>query len=359
MIHVKTRPASRSGFTLIEMMVAVALTLFLMTIISQAFVSGLELFSQLKAIGDMEDNLRVATTNIRSDLQQDHFEAKRRLSDLSLANPPLRQGFFLIWNGSAMTGEGVDTDGLASYRATNHGLYFTIKLRGNRPENFLSATVPLTSPLLSLPTNFFLQPSDALYQQGSTFNSQWAEVAYFLVQTGSTVELNNPASVKGTPLYALYRSQYVLVPNSNTVIPPATATVNNPPLTDTLANYATVSCIQNGAGNLQFNGPDDVINSANRALTVNALSYPQRPNSAVVPPLGSTLVLSDVVSFNVQVMVPGGADFGDLNAVFGTTYPAIYDTSTTPLPISALQISIRTWDIRSQQTRQITIIQDM
>src|SRR5262245_54057590 len=47
----------RQGFTLVEMMVALALTVFIMVILSEAFVTGLETFRQLKAIGDMEESL--------------------------------------------------------------------------------------------------------------------------------------------------------------------------------------------------------------------------------------------------------------------------------------------------------------
>ena len=52
----------RPGFTLVEMMVAMGLTIFLMVILSQCFVQGLETFSGLKTIGDMQEELRTAMT---------------------------------------------------------------------------------------------------------------------------------------------------------------------------------------------------------------------------------------------------------------------------------------------------------
>jgi prepilin-type N-terminal cleavage/methylation domain-containing protein len=70
--------AHRRGFTLVEMMVAMALTVFVMVILSQCFVAGLETFSGLKAIGDMQEQLRTATNMLRADLSADHFEGKRR-----------------------------------------------------------------------------------------------------------------------------------------------------------------------------------------------------------------------------------------------------------------------------------------
>src|SRR5262249_13030922 len=73
--------APRRGFTLVEMLVAMALTMFIMVILSEAFATGLDSFRQLKAIGDMEESLRAAATVLRADLAADHYTGKRRLSD--------------------------------------------------------------------------------------------------------------------------------------------------------------------------------------------------------------------------------------------------------------------------------------
>src|SRR4051812_40305194 len=75
------RTRSRTGFTLVEMMVAMALTLFIMVILTQAFTLSLDTFSGMKGIGDMQMQLRVAEVILREDLRADHLEGKRRLSD--------------------------------------------------------------------------------------------------------------------------------------------------------------------------------------------------------------------------------------------------------------------------------------
>src|SRR5262249_31288127 len=100
-------PKTRTGFTLIELMVAMALTLFIMVILSQAFVTALETFSGMKAIGDMQQKLRTAEVMLRDDLSQDHLEGKRRLSDqtLVLNGPEIvahhpQAGFFAVLRGS-------------------------------------------------------------------------------------------------------------------------------------------------------------------------------------------------------------------------------------------------------------------
>ena len=69
---------NRQAFTLVELLVAMTLTIFVMVILTQAFVAGLDTFRGLKAIGDMQENLRVATSNLRADLTQDHFDGKRQ-----------------------------------------------------------------------------------------------------------------------------------------------------------------------------------------------------------------------------------------------------------------------------------------
>ncbi len=363
----------RRAFTLIEMLVAMALTLFVMVILSQAFVTALETFSQLKGIGDMQGNLRVASTLLQSDLAQDHFEGKRKLSDPSIVIEPTREGFFYVRlsknSFSALLPEGTDADGLPSYRATADILYFTIKLRGNKRESFMSARLSAlpASPLLTTGVNFFGQPLDANFQdQPQTFNSQWAEVVYYLARTGSTDEPLNQSSTLGTPLYALYRGQYLLVPNKD----PANNNVNGTTDNGTIAAYLNVSCYQTpappvGTNRLSFNSPADVVTRSNRVIEKRGLPEPS-----------AALVLSNVVSFHVRVLPSGFGftDFLDYNTVPpanpmpsppappNTPYPyKEWDTSNPPAPTSvrALQIIIRVWDPASQQTRQVTLIQDM
>src|SRR5262249_22251766 len=146
------RMRRRQGFTLIELLVGMGLTMFIMVILSQAFATGTEVFTQMKAIGDMEANMRSATTILRADLAADHFEAKRRLCDgdiSTLASRP-RQGFFRIHRGAAAFLEGADGDGIPTYRSGQWQLagnppplvlgssimHMSVKRRGNRREDF-------------------------------------------------------------------------------------------------------------------------------------------------------------------------------------------------------------------------------
>lgn len=362
----------RSGFTIIELLVSIGLVILIMGVLAEAFALGLDTFSRLKAIGDMSDRLRAATHQIRRDLAADHFEGAIRMSDptFQTRTPPPpgqapdwpREGFFYIRQFAPSMNEG-SADGVPAFRAPSggsHVLYMTVKLKGNRKENFFGATAPAGAAVLSKATTFFNQPPDARYQDtGNLYTSQWAEVAYFLQPLSD--QSGNPVTANGTPMYTLHRVIKVLVADNRQVN--GSAAANDPA-------YGGFSLrTNNGQG--WFNTPLDVTNPNNRSMAATFQNDPM--NTAG---LGSvnTMLLSDVVSFTVQaipapilptppmqqpppfgfpVNTPqqGGADnFIDV---------PMFDSSMTPQGITAVQVIIRVWDLRSQQTRQITLIQDM
>src|SRR5262245_28983834 len=133
----------RRGFTLIEMLVAMALTLFVMVILSQAFATALETFRGLKAIGDMQESLRIAQTALAADLSADHFETGRKLSHANIVTDRPREGYFFIRQASgkntsaAYVTEGFDADGIESTRSYDQVLAFTVRLKGNAREKFM------------------------------------------------------------------------------------------------------------------------------------------------------------------------------------------------------------------------------
>ena len=89
-------------------------------------------------------------------------------------------------------------------------------------------------------------PPDASFREGAgRYTSQWAEVAYFLRPTGTAL---------GVPLFALYRRQLLVVPNTDFVNGPAAVPVA------AAADYLGVSSRPNPAapGVLSFNGPMDL-----------------------------------------------------------------------------------------------------
>src|SRR5262245_23058423 len=112
----------RPAFTLVEMLVATALILFMMYIIASAFESGLKAFRTLKVQGDLQEKLRQAVTVIRTDLSAPHFGgdtspdvqgpylSDHRLNDQNWL-PPQKGYFRIALPNAAGTVEGLDPDG--------------------------------------------------------------------------------------------------------------------------------------------------------------------------------------------------------------------------------------------------------
>ena len=88
------RPLFRSprrGFTLTELLVSMALIVFIMVILSEAFTAGVQAFRDLKAAGDMGERLRAASAALRRDLLDSHFESTTFIADTYLNGVPDRE----------------------------------------------------------------------------------------------------------------------------------------------------------------------------------------------------------------------------------------------------------------------------
>jgi hypothetical protein len=468
----------RRAFTLVELMVSMALIIFIMAILSQAFVEGVKSFSALKAIGDLDEKLRSVTSVMRADLAADHFEGKKRLSDANLwTGGPPREGFFRIWHGSpAFAGnkalgpvppgltqalnayEGSD-EGIPSWRSTDHALHFMVRQRGNSRDRFFSAAVPANSPLNAYPL------PNSRFQNGSFFNTPIAEVVYFLQPTtpprftAATTKQDNAGNtipVPPIPLYNLYRRVVPVVPENSYIsgLPANQA-----------AAYVEFSCRPttqhhpNDPQTLYFNTASDLAVPMNRfgmdhnpvfqnnptppppqlpvhpywgkptktvqlpGTNISYFTYPRMVDQVPQDPASweSDLLLTDVLAFDVRLETPetltragttsfdpfidlfdsqaallnpaqslanAGGLLDSPNPQFKGNSPRVFDTWTNfeenvndatridyrgwntatnttasriplRLRILALQISIRAWDTKTQQARQVTFIQDM
>ena len=374
-------PTTRPGFTLVELMVAMALTLFVMVILSQAFVMAIETFSGMKGIGDMQQNLRTASVLLRDDLIEDHFEGKRRLSDVAMlptgptaaiVNQRPMQGFFAIGQYTPTITEGTDANAMPSYRATSNVLYMTVKRKGNRTENFFSNVLLGDAAVLS---SFFAQPTAynipaspnmpsltwaSVYQAGATqgfYNSQWAEVLYYLVQTGTTEEPNIPTSTNGTPTFSLYRAQFGMVPDATSVNGKFVSGLEG-------TTFAQLSC-NASAGGVEFYTPTDAakIGAPKRMLpdlaTFSVTGRFSPTASVAVPVPVPTLVLPNVISFHVQakaLISAAAPNFVDVS-LYDTTKFGVAGYTNNGL--KGVQITLRVWDPKTRQTRQITVVQDL
>jgi prepilin-type N-terminal cleavage/methylation domain-containing protein len=413
----------RQGFTLVELLVAVALIVFIMAILSEAFVAASKTFRDLKAAGDMADQLRSATIIMRRYLAADHFEGGRHLSDPNFwaAGPP-KEGFFRVWHGTA-TGQPpnvqedpapapdlVGTTAAHSYRSVNHALHFTVRLHGTDRGDFFSAAVPLTATQL---LNLGL-PESRYQDSPGTYNAQIAEVAFFLRAiidpSTSLPAMTSPTATNpnGVPLYGLYMRQ-LLTASDNTASGGQVQVPNATP-----ATFPEISGTYVGT-NLFCNSPRDLTEPPRRfgmnplgMLTVTDLggflSYPRLQDQVATPGLkGSDLLLTNVISFDVRLLASNattqdflgmhqlGQQFNNANASFNPNnpnylkLPMVFDTwssvkddvydysgwktsgtvSSIPMwtggntgtgpSIQAIQITLRIWNEKAEQTRQVTI----
>jgi prepilin-type N-terminal cleavage/methylation domain-containing protein len=419
----------RQAFTLIEMMVATALVLFVMVLLSQAFVAGMEVFRQLKGIGDMDERLRSTAVVLRRDLAADHFTGRKRLSELNLAPPPNgegppAQGFVRVWQGSPTPASiPVDGDGLPCRTATDHALHFTVRLLGNRRPDYFLADISSDAAAYTGTGWALVGTPDGRYQVPGTYTSQWIELAYFLRPNGTTAN--------GTALYTLYRRQRLASPdNTDMNYSPARmrpiAALSTP---STAIAYTDISYTQptGATANIYFNSPSDLTIPQRRfgmepstpggdggipqgdPPLVPVGNYPILADRSLLtaPPsylytavTGADVLLSDVISFEVQILypesgvnafvdVPSSRTSGLNNSLFNdsnTTWHAFdtwssnndrdpatstgYDYSSWYQPgsaksipltihVHAIKVTVRVWDHKTQQSRQITIMQDM
>lgn len=380
----RTSTRGRRGFTLVELMVSAAVCVIIMAILARCFQIGIDTMRHMKSTGDLAEQLRAATNVMRRDLQAQHFlpEANKphngvRVSDQLMNHnvpgdpigwtAPLG-GFFKV-RSTTGTDEGNDTI-IASSRAdaTNgHLLHFTSVVRGTADQELFYATVG---------------PGQTRYA------SLAAEIAYFLDPTPR-------GSTGGLPLYHLIRRQRLIGLSDNDAarLPSSSRTSANPDdMTDDAAVVALkphptlagkmVACSMTDLAALSQNRRLASGTNGDAVVAGNVADLAPLPNTSAR--YGDDILLSNVISFEVKLTwTPGGTDpaprafaspavtdapFDTLQeayaavsrteTIFDTGAPA---TATTPLKIRvrAIQIRLRVWDPKLQNTRQVTLVQDL
>jgi hypothetical protein len=259
----KIRSTNRTAFTIVEMMVATALTLFIMAVITTVFRAGTDTFSKLRAAGSLSEKLQHSVGIIKRDLGSQHFNGpfssktgpflSDQRMDLAGWQPPSSGYFEIIQEPSILplyngTEGANDADTLWSSRSTVSRMRFTVKLNvqrldeqfavnmpnvpgspnlfaygyGNEPNSvFAPSNAPLNRSNGWFPDNKLLPFAAGTYTpdrqigpyvQGNTMFSPWAEVAYYLTPTGDTTVGASPL-----PLYTLRRKERVLSPTGTTL----------------------------------------------------------------------------------------------------------------------------------------------
>lgn len=383
--RVRTR---RPAFTLVELMVAMALTILIMAIMSAAFQVGMDSLSLLKSTGTLADHLNSAESTILHDLQANHLldEAGKPVRVSKLGDPPPlpnealwagtgKRGYFAVTQ-LPWTQDG--TDGTVnSYRATDV-LQMTVQLPGRNAQEVFMATAPVA---VRTPSSF-----DPSFQH---LVSRWAEVSYFLKPNGQMTAAVNDDPSTSVPIHTLYRRQRVLASSATPPLPNGPGgQPNNYEIIDTpdkVAYYPDLSTSLVGPNQYQVNGPETVITAANRLGGANdhadkmtapdGFPYPIPQGSAGY---GTDILLNNVVSFQVLLMTSPPIPATLSQYAFGPDplFPRVpswtFDTGQNPvqqrpdinnfqqtLRVRAVQIKLRIYDSQNSVTRQVTITQDL
>ena len=351
------KPNCRRGFTLVELLVAAALSILIMAIMATAFQTGLSTLSTLKSLGDMAERLKTAETMLRTDLDAEHFTTvgnqvgtagddspgPLRVSDLRYHDPvpsrPPIGGYFNIFQGGPSIAEGNDADGLLSSRAdggSNHRISMTVKRPSRTPDQLFRAQVPGPGPGTDADILIPVMNFTDVTNSPTTANSRWARVDWFLDTT-------RPAVLNGVQTWPLIRRVLPIIENPN-----ATVTLS----------AASREAVGMTASNQVYNM---------RTIAPSA----GRPFGARIPDadarVGDDIVITNVTSFEVRPLysVPaagvayGSIDgiFADLpggpNAQFDTGSPALGNNS---IRVIAVQIKIRVYDPKNKLSRQTTLV---
>lgn len=331
-LHIKQNP--RNAFTLVELMVAMALIILMLSIMSQAFVIATGVMQGLKEVADMQEKIRPAITLLQRDLGANHFEGSKKLSDPEFwDNGPPKEGYFMLWQDKANdVAEGTINNVTFSQSAAlaNHMLAFTVKLPGKSPNDFFDSSFGASfgniffngagTPLGMTDSNIRRFESNA-----NLIHSDWAEVAYFLgphnagatpVADGNTDGKNNPPSL---PYFNLYRQQKLVLPSFNisgVTLPVATAAIKE-----------EISC-ETSTGT--FNKPSDLTvpwkRMGNRSL--NHLGNRVGPLfSEFVNPsskVNTDIIATNVISFDVKLLTDLRYDYEDLTTILSQSSYSAY-----------------------------------
>lgn len=262
--------------------------------------------------------------------------------------------------------EGQDVEGIRSSRGYQ-AMHFTVNLRGRRPEDYFRAQVPnIPTQTVSGGQRFLAQHGPAAYRESGVMVSQWATVAYFWVPAVDPAGLQRRVGTK--PLLSLHRRVRLLVNDSTAWgVVPDNATNRNA--------FANVAYWSDGMGNLHFHDSKTI---QNPALRPDAMFFVPTGFDGLgvaggnqdVNRLGDDLLIADVLAFQVEILAPSQLNFQDVRTrpashAFAQNPPPKYDThdftttDSTNQRVRAIRITIRVWDFKLEQARQVSIIQDM
>ena len=240
--------SNRRGLTLVEMLVATALTVFLLAVFSTLFVAATSGVSTIRGITTVDQKVRTTVNSIRWDLENIYLGPHASVGSLfsSENNGPATEGYFTIeenspatyypdaanaWNANAFVSlryrQGVDQTGVPVEIDTDDVMAMVVRLPGTKTEEFFYGRVPAldtsVSPAQGLLDGLVAGVGSPFDPEGNgMYVSPMAEVVYFLRPNGhqyTLAETNNPpnSNITGSAnppipaLYTLYRRQLLVL----------------------------------------------------------------------------------------------------------------------------------------------------
>jgi prepilin-type N-terminal cleavage/methylation domain-containing protein len=348
----------RHAFTLVELLVAMALILFIMSIISVAFVDSTESFRIFRARAELSEKLRFLTQTLRSDLRANHFENNRRLSDPDFwEQGPPKAGYFRVEQTNpnmlpattTMEGDPVISAGPND----KHVLMLSSFLQGQDYTGFHSVSDSSLNTFKGW-LNSFSAP-DSRLETGNSYNSPDAEIAWFMggVDTSSMSAVSQYDFAKnassfdrleagdlGVTLYKLYRRTAPMLPCE---IPSTTTAPTFDPSTldriSVIPPGITVDSTKkklNGITNQLIPNVDVPFRRLfGRFMAANTVAGWKNsgggPNSGFNSRLSSAggaasdwaIIADNVLSFSIEVWPEGAINFSSVQAAFGQP---VFDT---------------------------------
>ena len=350
-----SNPISREAYSLVELLVAMAIIIFMLSIMSQAFVIATTCMQGMKTVGELIERVRPVMNIMQRDLSADHFDGTKKLCDSNFWDYGLpREGYFSIIQGGGSEQE-IPSSGSVKYyisnSTSNHALTFTSRLPGKNPTEFYSAEYPSAhkvrmNAIYNYPNaSYSAFPAYMMVQNAKRFDfipdiihCKWAELAYFIKPNGSVVPKDPAGSYVDLPLHDLYRQQRVILPDVSDMNKAGISNATPDPF------YQFSHYVDTATNIVVFNQPSDVTapwkRFGNRGVAPAGL-----PNFKAYADLNgrndfgnnSDLVLTNVISFDVRIINDSNLDFLNLvapmveAAVPGT--PVVANGGVTLIPV--------------------------
>ncbi len=316
------------GFTLIEMLVSLAITLIMMGAVVSLFGVITDSVSGSRAIIEMSERLRAARNRLQADL------VGATATMLPPLNPANDEGYFEYIEGPShdLTFAGASPPSM--FGDADDVLMFTVRSRG---EPFVGKFAPT-----------------------ATAESQVAEVMYFAVQNGPIVD-PTATGVSPKQLFTLYRRVLLVLPGARSGSMPGVAEtyyVDNDisARVEATATAGTYAMVPNSLGDLTkrenrfAHYPDSATVSfpfdLNGTVPTTPSTYPKKDAHLVPffagttslpasPRFGDDVLLTNVLAFDVQIYDPN-APIQNPSGVALTPTDVGFNTSTaSTTPVGA------------------------